>query len=192
MINLALTFLAQSLNQFLKRYHNLNEDIAVVSSLVEIDGSINQASLNKIALFLVSIEKDTRSIQSTTTAQSSDGRIVQSSQPLSINLYAMVSANFPGANYQKGLRLLSNSTYFFQRNSVFDHHASPDLPRNIDKLILDIENTDMAALSQIWGILGGKYVPSVLYKIRMLSINTIDIISLDRNINSTPVETFIH
>jgi hypothetical protein len=192
MINIALTFLAQSLNQFLKKYHSLNEDIAVVSSLIEVDGSTNQASLNKIALFLVSIEKDTRSIQSTTTAQSSDGRIVQSSQPLSINLYVMVSANFPGANYQKGLRLLSNSTCFFQRNSVFDHNTSPDLPQNIGKLILDIENLDMAALSQIWGILGGKYVPSVLYKIRMLSINTSDIISLDWNINSTPVETYIH
>jgi hypothetical protein len=53
---------------------------------------------------------------------------------------------------------------------VIDRVNSPDLDDRIEKLILDIENTPPQAMSNIWGVLGGRYLPSVLYRVRMVAV----------------------
>ena len=63
----------------------------------------------------------------------------------------------------------------FQRNPVFDHQNTPDLDRRIYQLALDIENLNAKDLSSLWSILSGKYLPSILYKVRMLSFAADDI-----------------
>jgi hypothetical protein len=55
---------------------------------------------------------------------------------------------------------------------VFDHQNTPELDSRIDKLMLDIENLGISDLSNLWGILGGKYMPSVLYRMRMVAIDS--------------------
>ena len=89
--------------------------------------------------------------------------------PIHLNLYLMFASYFSGSNYQEGLKFLSKTINYFQGQSVFDHQNSPGLDRNIDKLVLDIQNLSIDELSNLWGILSGKYLPSVLYKVRMVS-----------------------
>ena len=89
----------------------------------------------------------------------------------------MVAANFSGRHYPDALKFLSNSVSFFQRNPIFDHSNTPDLESRIDRLVLDIENLSITDLSNLWGILGGRYVPSILYRMRMVTFNARDVIS---------------
>jgi hypothetical protein len=58
---------------------------------------------------------------------------------------------------------------FFQAHPVFDHQNSPDLDQGIDRLVLELEPLSLTDLSNLGGILGGRYVPSVLYRARMIS-----------------------
>lgn len=177
MIQAAISHLANQLNQFMKRNYDLNEDIAVVSNLIEADGSVGPQASNKLVFLLANIEKDTTPQSGRLGFRSGDGRALVSSNPLYLNLYVMLAANFGGSNYPEALKFISIAIGFFQRQSLFDHQNSPDLDRRIERLVLDIENLPIQDLSNLWGLLGGKYLPSVLYRVRMVTFSPDDLIA---------------
>jgi hypothetical protein len=170
LIQAAINHLATQLNSYLKRTNNLSEDIVVVSNLVEADGSASSHTNNKLVMFLTNIEKDTMPQRNSSGVRGFDGRALMSSQPLYINLYMMLAANYSGANYAEALKFISKAISFFQIQPIFDRQSSPDLDSRIEKLVLDIENLNIQDLSNLWGLLGGKYLPSVYYRIRMVGI----------------------
>ncbi len=177
MIQAAINHLAVQLNAYLKRTNNLTEDIVVVSSLVESDGNVAANTNNKLVLFLTNIEKDPVPQANAVRATGFDGRAPVGSRSLYLNLYVMLAANFSGSNYPEALKFISKAIAFFQMQPVFDKQSTPDLDSRIDKLVLDIENLNIQDLSNLWGLLGGKYLPSVYYRVRMVSINPDNVIA---------------
>lgn len=191
MINSAISHLANQLNQFLKRSFELNEDVVVVSNILEQDGSLSPNVNNKVVVILTNIEKDTvpyrqapngKTVSGGEGARSGIGR-----PPVYLNLYLMFVANFSGNNYSEALKFISKTIGFFQRQPVFDQHSTPDLDPRIEKLILDIENLSIQDLSNLWGLLSGKYLPSILYKVRMVSFDTDDIVGQVSNVGAIQV-----
>ncbi len=83
--------------------------------------------------------------------------------------------------------MLSAAILFFQKNPVFDHQLRPDLDTRIERLTLEIENLDRQDLSNLWGSLNAKYVPSVFYKVRMVSFASQDIRSLEPTVQRPQV-----
>lgn len=171
MIDRAISQIAAQLNEYLSGLLGTSEELVVVSNLLGPDGSPAPNVNNRVILFLTSIDKDT------VTQRLPEGRAsaFSGSQPLFLNIYLMVAANFTGANYPEALKFLSLVIGFFHRQPVIDHANSPDLDQRIDKLVLDIENTSPQAMSNIWGVLGGRYLPSVLYRVRMVAVGGGDI-----------------
>lgn len=171
MIDAAINHIASCVNQKLMRSFGLNEDVVVVSNILEQDGTIATHVNNKIVLSLVNIEKESAAMSQQSVAASSALRAVVTSPPVHFNLYLMFASYFSGSNYQEGLKFISSTIGYFQGQSVFDQHNSPGLDRNINKLVLDIYNLDITDLSNLWGVLSGKYLPSVLYKMRMVTVD---------------------
>lgn len=177
MIAKTLAQLAVQLNRFLRQSFKLDEDIVLVSNLNEADGTVLTQVNNKLALFLVGVEKEAASRSKTPLLDAGFARSANSAPPLHLNLYLMLAANFNGANYSDALTLLSASISFFQRNPLFTHQNLPDLDPAIERLALDMENLSIQDASNLWGMLSGKYLPSVLYKVRMISFDGADIYS---------------
>ena len=180
MIHATINHLANHLNQFLRFSYNLAEDIVVVSNLLSQDGSVAPHINNKVVLGLVNIERD-----ATAHRAGGDSRLMQSavySPPVYLNLYVLVAANFSGPNYPEALKFISSTIAFFQRLPVFDHQSTPDLDSRIDKLVLDIENLKTHELSNLWSVLSGRYLPSVLYRVRMVSFDAGDLLGQLPNI----------
>ena len=177
MIQAAINHLAIQLNAYLRRTNNLSEDIVVVSSLIEPDGSVAPHTNNKLVILLTNIEKDTMPQRSAAHARSFDGRAIVGSQSLHLNLYIMLAANFSGNNYAEALKFISKSINFFQSQPIFNRQVTPDLDPRIDKLVLDIENLKIQDLNSMWGLLGGKYLPSVFYRVRMVSIGSDNVVA---------------
>lgn len=175
MINSAILHLTNYLNQYLKRTFDLNEDIVELSNIVEQDGTVATNVTNKLVVCLVNIEKDSTSVNLPKRGMMPSDKAVMGYPPVHLNLYLMFAAHFSGNNYSEALKFLSHTISFFQRNPVFDHQNTPDLDRRIHQLALDIENLDTKDLSSLWSILSGKYLPSILYKVRMLSFAADDI-----------------
>lgn len=177
LIHAAINHIAVQLNAYLRRTSNLSEDIVVFSSLIESDGSAAPHTNNKLVLLLTNIQKDTVPQRSGAHSLGFDGRALASTQSLYLNLNVMLAANFNGSNYAEALKFISKAIGFFQINPVFDRQGSPDMDPRIEKIILDIENLNSQDLSNIWGMLGGKYLPSVYYRIRMICLSPDNIVA---------------
>lgn len=172
MIAAAITGIAGQLNQSLRRSFKVGEDLVVVSNLTEPDGNLVSQVSNKLALFLVNLEKDTLPYRPSALSHANMGRAGLSQAPVHLNLMLMFAATFSGTNYPEALKFISHTIGFFQSRPLFDHQNTPELDPRIDKLMLDIENLGISDLSNLWGILGGKYMPSVLYRMRMVAIDS--------------------
>jgi hypothetical protein len=165
----AMGLIARQLNEGLRRSLQMAEDPVVLSSLVDSDGGVAPQATNKLALFLVNIERDL-AFGSPGRVEGSGSRVGVKPPPVNLNLLLMFAANFDGAKYPEALKLVAGTVAFFQARPVFDHQNSPDLDRGIDRLVLELETLSLTDLSSLWGILGGRYVPSVMYRARMISI----------------------
>ncbi len=175
MIDLAIKHIAAQLNQFFKRNYDLNEDVVVISNLVEQDGTMESNVDNKLVLFLINVEKDTTPFNPNPKFIEGKSRTATRFPPVYLNLYLMVAAHFSGNNYAEGLKFLSKAIGFFQSRPVMDHTSTPDLDRRIEKLSLEIENLNLKDLSTLWSAITGKYLPSIIYKVRAVGFDADDV-----------------
>jgi hypothetical protein len=181
MLDAAIGLIAAQLNQALRGAFQLSEDLVVVTNLVDVNGSAPVNAANKLVIFLANIERETVMASQGMRAAVAGGdrdAIGQTSAAVHLNLMLMFAANFGGSKYTEALKFISATIAFFQGRALFDHHNSPDLDPRIDRLALDIENLSVAELSNLWGILGGKYVPSILYRVRMITFDSGQITNL--------------
>ncbi len=189
MINAAVSHITSCLNQYLKNTFDLNENIVETANLLDQDGSVATNVSDKLVVSLVNIEKDKTFNNFVTSSPTSTKNAITRYPPLNLNFYLMFAAHFSSKNYDEALKFLSHTISFFQKNPVFNRQNTPDLDSCIEKLLLDIENLSIRDLSSLWSILSGKYLPSVLYKVRMVTFNSDDIVA--RVPISTDLETSV-
>ena len=87
-----------------------------------------------------------------------------------MNLYLLLSANYNADNYIEALKMLSTVIGVLQATKVFKHDTHPELDSSIGQLSFEIYNVPVQELSHVWSGIGAKYVPSIVYKVRMISI----------------------
>ncbi|MGA1543280.1 MAG: DUF4255 domain-containing protein [Saprospiraceae bacterium] len=166
MLHNIIPVIADQLNDYLKSEYNLTGERVAVSSLVDIKGNPVSEIENKVVVFVLNIEEE-KSVRNG-HFQSNPGM----NPPVSVNLFLMFAANFTGENYLEALKFISSVISFFQGRNVFDHQNTPLLSANVDKITAEMVNIDLKELSNLWANLGAKYVPSVVYKLRMLNFNS--------------------
>ncbi len=173
MIHTVLELITKELNQYLRIQYEFSENMAVLSSIVEPDGSAIPTADGKLIISLVSIEKDDSTAVPPITRRNSTGeKSIAAYSPVHLNLYIMFSANFSANNYNEGLKVLSHAIGFFQKNPIFTRNNIPDLDPEIEKLMFSIENLNIKDLSSLWSIISNKYLPSILYKTRLITIDS--------------------
>jgi hypothetical protein len=172
MIYEALSCITEEINEFFRSKLRINEEKIVLSGIVNQDGSVAIQGENKVLVTLVNLEKEPAG----KTGGASTGRAFSSgSTPLNVNLYILFSAYFTATNYAEALRFLSFVIAFLQDKSTFTQSNTPRLDESIDKLTFEMESVSSEKLNNLWSTLGGKYMPSVLYKVRMLTFDSLAI-----------------
>ena len=107
----------------------------------------------------------------------------QANPNIYINLYVLFAANF--TDYSQSLKFLSLIIKFFQSHRLFDRTNSPDLSSDIEKLTLELVNVPFSEQRDIWTYLGMSYMPSAIYKVRMLTFSDTDTVVIDSDIAET-------
>jgi hypothetical protein len=171
MIYEALTCITEEINEFFRSKLKINEEKIVLSGLINQDGTVAIQGENKVIVTLINIEKE----PAVKTAGGGGRTLSNSSTPLSINVYVLFSAYFSSANYPESLRFLSFIIAFLQDKSVFSQSNTPRLDESIEKLTFEMESVGSEKLNNIWATLGAKYMPSVLYKVRMLTFDSLNV-----------------
>lgn len=172
MIDRAMGFVVEALNGFLEDRHISDEAIAELSSLTTMTGESPKDITNKIVLTVLNIEREAAAISTSPMPlrQAGEGGFVRAPQDLALNIYAMVSASFDD-RYRDGLRVLSGALGFFQSNPIITPSTHPNLPKGIRQLAFQMVNLDLQTLGHVWGVLGGRYMPSAVYKMRLVTID---------------------
>lgn len=115
--------------------------------------------------------KEERTLHNTSHITRKNNQVHYQEPPLYLNLYLLIAANFE--NYDTSLQRLSEVIEFFQSKRTFEaKNASQNnpFPATLNRLILDLYNLNFEQLSHLWDILGGEYLPSVLYQVRLVKI----------------------
>ncbi len=169
MIYETLSCLADEINEFFRLRLKIAEDKVILSAIVNQDGTVAVQGENKILLTLVNIEKE--SIGKSNSGMPGTSVLINKSNALTINLYVLFSAYFSNGNYPEALRFISFIIGYFQQNSVFTRLNTPRLDKDIEKIVFEMATVSPEQLNNIWGSLGAKYMPSVVYKVRMLTFD---------------------
>jgi len=104
--------------------------------------------------------------------------------PTFLNLFLLFTANFTSPQgggssqvpYNNGITLLSTVIEFFQSQNVFTVQNSPDADTIQDpvlqdiRIVMDLYPLTFEQVNHLWGSLGGKQMPFVMYKARVLPL----------------------
>lgn len=167
MLDITLKFVADELNSYLKARTGITDDVVKLGQVVDDNGKYAFPK-ESIVLTLVNIEQETVSRQQLPESQYLDGKTVKLPPKLRLNLCVMLVARF--TLYDQALKYLSHTMNFFQANAAFSADKHPALDASIERLSLDLQSLNYDQLNQIWAYLGGKHLPSVLYRMRVVSL----------------------
>lgn len=115
----------------------------------------------KIVVTLVNLEEE-NTLKNNYPIRIQNNVAVKEKPVLFLNLYLLFSAKHN--KYDEALKHLGSVIAFFQSNS----RLTIGTPDNIE-VVCSLHNIGFENLNNLWTVLGGKYMPSVIYKVRMLA-----------------------
>ena len=137
----------------------------------------NFGGSNKLILSLVNVEEES-ALKNQKAYRIRNNEVEYERPPVTLNLYVLFSANFD--TYTNSLKVLSRLMEFFQSKNFFtfaedpvDNDASLKLSqeeRDCFKIHFDLYTLTFEQLNHLWGSLGGKQVPSAMYKVRVVRL----------------------
>jgi hypothetical protein len=143
----------------------------------------------KVVLSLLKIEEET-TLKNTPHFEVKDNKTAYKNQPVNLNLYLLVSANCD--TYDKSLRSISKIIEYFQGKKVFTSANTVYNRNNVAfeeldyfRFNLELYSPSFEEQNHIWGTLGGRQLPSVIYKIQLIQIDK------DKKLASSEVITHI-
>ena len=172
MIDRAISLVANRLNQHLQQRFAISDDIVAVTGLTDADGRPAPDARNRLVVFVIGIFEETSARSAAIRPSGSSSRAALTAEPVYLNVDLMLASNFDSSNYVESLKVLSQAVQFFQTTPVFDHVNAPEMDSRLDRLGLEIINLSTDAASQIWSMHGGRYLPSIAYRMRLIAISS--------------------
>lgn len=189
MIDRVLTTVISLLNDHIGQ----NQPEVVLGNLSKLDGSAEDLTLpvsDRVILSVVNIQQDDtlRNMPANRQVFDQDGlpRGVARHPGVFLNVFLLIGAN--KINYPTGLLRIAQIIGFFQKTPLLTEDQLPGLSQmGLEKIHFDLYSTTFEELNQLWGIMGSRYLPSVVYKMRMAYVDSFEEdveISLVRTIDS--------
>lgn len=188
MIRTALEFIQDELNLYVQKKDpdNFgNKNLGILSNIVSQDGTFEFDSSNgdidhRIIISLVNIEECKLAENQSYFTKGHNNQIQHVNPAVNLNLYILFTAY--SDDYKSSLRNLSYVIGFFQSNPVFTEDQFPHMNaktnkpwQKIEKLLFDMHSLSLEHQNHLWASIGAKYLPSVLYKMRLLRIREMEL-----------------
>lgn len=180
MIYEAIQIISQQLDNYLSAAGLSNLVTLENIALFETSSENTEKLTNKVVLTLLNLEEETtlknlpnyKVIDKTTTEYRNP--------PVHLNLFLLISGNCN--TYTNSLRSISKTIEFFQgkkiftsENTIYETKEDFDVLEHF-KLIIELYTPTFEELNYVWGTLGGRQLPSVIYKIQLVEIDRKELI----------------
>ena len=140
------------------------------------DGNEFSSSLNdKLILSIVNIEED--KVAKSPENYIKENSLIRYKNPaIPINLTVLFAATH--TNYDQAIMLIEKVIRFFQIKNAFTPDNTPEIQEAneindlfIEKILFEWMNLNLEQVHQLWTTLGGHYMPSIIFKVRMFLID---------------------
>lgn len=158
MLKESVDFLVQTLAQYLRLTTTQSELTVAATSVFNSKGEVSFSE--SLGLSVVNIGQEQLSPRGVVRTYNST---VPTQSP---SLSVLVVAN-PNQSHVDGLFLLEHVRQCFAKNSVLNRTEHPAMPKGLERVTLAYENLSLEARYQLWQTLGGSYLPSLLYNVRV-------------------------
>jgi Pvc16 N-terminal domain len=141
------------------------DNIAMAEQL----GGTNTQLNGHVVMSLVNLQEET-TLKNAPYYRVENNRTVYKNPPVSLNLFILFSVLH--SQYDTALRLLSRVIECFQSQTdiSFTTHPAPGNISHDVQIVPDLYSLTFEQLNHLWGSLGGKQVPFVLYRARLVAI----------------------
>lgn len=163
-----------------KALEHISEELAFALGLD--DSEIHLDSLLKLqekkeqglVISLLNVEQE-HTLKNTPNFNRKNSQVFYKEPPVYLNLNILLAFEF--GNYGKSLQRLSQTVEYFQGQKWFspenERSANP-FPEGLERMILNLQEMSFEQMNHIWSIGGGAHFPSVMYKVRLLKIQSDD------------------
>ncbi|RZS92518.1 DUF4255 domain-containing protein [Aquimarina brevivitae] len=134
----------------------------------------NQGDTNNVLLTLLHIQEEP-TLKNISNHHIEGTKVVYKNHKVNLNLFIMFAANKD--TYTESLKHISKVIEFFQSKRIFTQ-ANTNFDRDLEgmdqvsdfKFTVELFTPSFEEMNFIWGTLGGKQYPSVIYKVSVLQI----------------------
>jgi hypothetical protein len=174
MIDAALSLLQRELEDYL----SIKDGSATVTvdNIGLLETTNGDSLSNNISITLVNIEEESTLKNQPTVKKFPPANAIYENAPTYLNLYLLFTANYWGSNYILALKRISYVIQFIQSRNSFSYSSSVVSTVTDDTDLLDLRFTleiytlTFEQLNHLWGALGGRQVPFVMYKLRLIAL----------------------
>jgi hypothetical protein len=183
MIDKVMDIIRKEVNSYIVKKLNdttITNRVAL-TSFVDENGRITIPA-DSVGLSLLNIEEE-KTLKMAGLVQSSKAESLSPfvSPPISLYLQLMFTANF--TNYLESLKHISYIMECLQTKPVFDAANTPDMNNiGIPQLFFEMNTLGLEQQHYIWAMIGLRYLPSVVYRVRTLMIFERDVVDEVPNI----------
>jgi len=147
-------------------------NFAVAGNIAQADGDDTSDITNRVVMSVVNLAEEATFKNAPNFQRTADGARYRNAPKL-LNVFLLFSCNYK--TYGIALQRLSQVVTFFQGKNVITLGNSPmpqpdEAPREDLRLIMDLVALTFEQVNYLWASLGGKQVPFVLYKVRLVRV----------------------
>jgi len=176
MIGQFINFLKDDINSFISSKKGVEDNFVVFANLNNVIES-TQNSDNKIVISIVNIEEE-KLIQSPDNYIKSKTEVKYKNPPVWLNFICLFTFYTRSIENYDGIDMLANVVQYFQsrpRINKITAVVPANFPVLYDDFRAEFVSLNYEQTNYLWGLFGGKYHPSVVYKFKTIPIDNLDI-----------------
>ena len=180
MIDTAITLLQKELENYLS-FRDASATV-VTDNIGMLETANGDKLSNNIVITVVNVEEESSlKNQSPYKCYPPSGIAVYENPPIYLNLYVLFTSNYWGDKYIYALQRISYVVEFLQGKNAFSYgtaaYSSPSDGAFTDdpnlagmKFTMELYTLTFEQLNHLWGSLGGRQIPFVMYKLRLVAL----------------------
>ena len=174
MIDNVLVLLRDELQNYLDP--DVNSTEVVVDNIGLLETSGGDTLTKRVVITLVNVEEESTLKNNNPVRKSPGSTAIYENPPVFINLFVLLTCNYSGNDYVNALARLSSIMRFFQSRNSFSHNSLsggtlPDDPELLNlRFTMELYTLNFEQINHLWGSLGGRQIPFVMYKLRLVGL----------------------
>jgi hypothetical protein len=176
MFNSFITFLASDINEFISNKIGTTGSFVLFANLNNIAEGAGTTD-KKIIISIVNIEEE-KMLQRQENYTKTNNEINYKQPPVWLNVICLFTFYNKSTEDYEGIDQLANVVQYFQSKPRLDKTSAvipANFPTELEEIRAEFVSLNYEQTNYLWGLFGGKYHPSVIYKFKTIPIDNMDI-----------------